>query len=129
MPRPNRRSSADSVLPVVEAKRAELVRDDHALDDHVRLLPTPGHTPRPRSRSVFGRDGDDAVMTGDLMHSPLQARYPELSLRFDVDPDAVRAARGAASSSAIATPHAVLHRAFPFAVDRANHALGRGVSL
>ena len=27
-----------------------------------------------------------AVFSGDLMHSPLQARYPELSPKFDVDP-------------------------------------------
>src|SRR5258705_8653017 len=36
---------ADSVLPIVEAKRAELVRSDLGLDDHLTLLPTPGHTP------------------------------------------------------------------------------------
>jgi glyoxylase-like metal-dependent hydrolase (beta-lactamase superfamily II) len=74
----------DSVLPVIEARQAELVRDDFALDDHVRLLPTPGHTPH-HVAVCFGRHGDDAVMTGDLMHSPLQTRYPELSPRFDVD--------------------------------------------
>ena len=82
----------DSVLPVMEAKRAELVRDDHALDDHVRLLPTPGHTPHHVS-VCFGRHRDDAVMTGDVMHSPLQARYPELSPRFDVDIDAAAKTR------------------------------------
>src|SRR5579871_6856260 len=36
---------ADSVLPVVEAKRAEMVTDDFAIGDHARILPTPGHTP------------------------------------------------------------------------------------
>jgi glyoxylase-like metal-dependent hydrolase (beta-lactamase superfamily II) len=77
----------DSVLPVMEAGQAELVRDDYALDDHVRLTPTPGHTPHHVS-VCFGRGGDDAVMTGDVLHSPLQARYPELSPRFDVDRDA-----------------------------------------
>ena len=76
----------DSVLPIVQAGRAELVSDDHALDDYVRLFPTPGHTPHHVS-VCFGRGGDDAVMTGDLLHSPLQARYPELSSRFDVDRD------------------------------------------
>jgi hypothetical protein len=25
-----------------------------------------------------GRPGEDAVITGDMIHSPLQARYPEL---------------------------------------------------
>jgi len=28
----------------------------------------------------------DAVITGDLIHSPLQARYPELSTSIDYDP-------------------------------------------
>ncbi|MBV8961734.1 MAG: MBL fold metallo-hydrolase [Hyphomicrobiales bacterium] len=74
----------DSVLPIMEAKRAELVRDDHQLGDHVRLLPTPGHTPG-HVAICLGRGGDDAVMPGDLMHSPLQARIPELSIRFDTD--------------------------------------------
>jgi len=35
----------DSVLPIVEADRAEIVRNDYAIGDHVRILPTPGHTP------------------------------------------------------------------------------------
>ena len=78
---------ADSVLPVMEAGQAELVQDDYALDDHVRLAPTPGHTPH-HVAVCLGRDGDDAVMPGDVLHSPLQARYPELSPRFDVDRDA-----------------------------------------
>jgi glyoxylase-like metal-dependent hydrolase (beta-lactamase superfamily II) len=76
---------ADSVLPIVEAKQAELVRSDHALDDHVRLLPTPGHTPDHFS-VCLGRGRDDAIITGDVIHSPLQARYPELSMRADFDP-------------------------------------------
>ena len=36
----------DSVLPVVEAKRAEIVGHDFAIGDYARILPTPGHTPR-----------------------------------------------------------------------------------
>jgi glyoxylase-like metal-dependent hydrolase (beta-lactamase superfamily II) len=76
---------ADSVLPVVEAKRAEFVTDDFALGDHARILPTPGHTPG-HVAFTFGRGKDDAVFAGDLMHTPLQLRHPELSPRFDVDP-------------------------------------------
>jgi glyoxylase-like metal-dependent hydrolase (beta-lactamase superfamily II) len=75
---------ADSVLPIVEAKRAEIVRDDFAIGDHARILPTPGHTPG-HVAFTFGRGKDVAVCSGDLMHSPLQARYPELSAKFDVD--------------------------------------------
>ncbi len=76
---------ADSVLPVIEAKRADLVTSDHAVDDHVRLLPTPGHTPD-HFAVLLGRGGKDAILTGDLIHSPIQARYPELSMRADTDP-------------------------------------------
>jgi glyoxylase-like metal-dependent hydrolase (beta-lactamase superfamily II) len=75
----------DSVLPVVEAKRADMVSTDHHIDDLVRLLPTPGHTPG-HVAVCFGRGGAEGVITGDLMHSPLQTRYPQLSPVFDVDP-------------------------------------------
>ena len=85
---------ADSVLPIVEAGRADLVRSDHALDDHVRLLPTPGHTPD-HFAVRFGAGTGGAVMSGDLMHSPLQARYPEMSMRADTDPLQAAATRRA----------------------------------
>ena len=74
----------DSVLPIVEARKAEIVRDDFEIGDHVRILPTPGHTPG-HVAFTFGRGKDTAVVSGDLMHSPLQARYPEFSAKFDVD--------------------------------------------
>jgi len=74
----------DSVLPVVAADRAEIVSHDFAIGDHVRILPTPGHTPG-HVAFTFGKGKDDAVFSGDLVHSPLQARYPELSMKFDVD--------------------------------------------
>ena len=78
-------SIADSVLPIVEARRAEFVSSDHALDDHVRLQSTPGHTPD-HFAVALGRGSTSAVLTGDLIHSPLQARYPEMSMSFDYDP-------------------------------------------
>jgi len=74
----------DSVLPIVAAGRAELVATDSALNDHVRLTPTPGHTPD-HFAVELGKDKTIAVLTGDLIHSPLQARYPELSMRADTD--------------------------------------------
>jgi glyoxylase-like metal-dependent hydrolase (beta-lactamase superfamily II) len=74
----------DSVLPVVEAKRHEIVGNDHQIGDHVRILPTPGHTPG-HVAFTFGRGKDDAVFSGDLMHSPIQTLYPEMSVKFDVD--------------------------------------------
>src|ERR1700761_430845 len=77
---------ADSVLPVVEAKQAQIGTNDFAIDDRARLLPTPGHTPG-HVAFTFGRNNkDDVVFAGDLIHTPLQTLYPELSPRFDVDP-------------------------------------------
>jgi glyoxylase-like metal-dependent hydrolase (beta-lactamase superfamily II) len=81
----------DSVLPIVAARRCDLVASDHTLNDHVRLLPTPGHTPD-HFAVQLGR-GKEAVLTGDLIHSPLQARYPALSIAADYDPAQAAATR------------------------------------
>jgi glyoxylase-like metal-dependent hydrolase (beta-lactamase superfamily II) len=75
---------ADSVLPVVEADKADIVGNDFAIGDHLRIVPTPGHTPG-HVAFAFGKGKDSAVFSGDLMHTPLQTRYPELSPKFDVD--------------------------------------------
>ncbi len=83
----------DSVLPIVEAGRAELVEAEHAIGDHLRLLPTPGHTPGHVSVRL-GRH-EEAVVSGDLIHSPLQARYPEMSILFDTDQELSAATRRA----------------------------------
>jgi glyoxylase-like metal-dependent hydrolase (beta-lactamase superfamily II) len=83
---------ADSVLPVVDAGKAELVRNDHVIGDHLRILPTPGHTPGHVAFTV-GRGKEDAVLCGDLMHTPLQTLYPELSAKFDADPKQAAATR------------------------------------
>ena len=74
----------DSVLPIVEAKRVEMVKSDHTLNDHITLLPTPGHT-IDHYAVLAGKPGHDAVITGDMIHSPLQARYPELGMMADHD--------------------------------------------
>lgn len=76
----------DSVLPIVEAGRAELVSNDYALDDEVWLEPTPGHTPD-HVAVAFASRGESAVMCGDLMHSPIQCLYPEWIPRPDWDTD------------------------------------------
>lgn len=75
----------DSVIPIVEAKLCDLVSSDHALDDLISLVPTPGHT-IDHYAVQLGRGGKGGVITGDLIHTPLQARYPELSMRIDYDP-------------------------------------------
>jgi glyoxylase-like metal-dependent hydrolase (beta-lactamase superfamily II) len=82
----------DSVLPVIEAGRAELVRNTHECSEHVRLVPTPGHT-IDHVGIALGRDRDAAVVTGDLIHSPLQLRHPQLAMQRDFDPLVATATR------------------------------------
>lgn len=74
----------DSVLPIVAAKREVVVKSDHMLNDIVQLIPTPGHTIDHYSVHV-GKPGQDAVITGDMIHSPIQARYPEMGMLSDYD--------------------------------------------
>jgi glyoxylase-like metal-dependent hydrolase (beta-lactamase superfamily II) len=74
----------DSVLPIVAANRVDIVKSAHAFDELVTLVPTPGHTIDHYSVQV-GKPGADALITGDMIHSPLQARYPELGMMSDYD--------------------------------------------
>lgn len=82
---------ADSVVPIVEAKACDIITSDYSLNDLVSVFPSPGHTIDHYGVKV-GKPGADAVFTGDLIHSPLQARYPDLTMRVDYNP-----AQGAAS--------------------------------
>jgi glyoxylase-like metal-dependent hydrolase (beta-lactamase superfamily II) len=82
----------DSVLPIIRKGRAELVEDDYRLGDDVRMLSTPGHTDGHVS-FCFGKRSDELVMTGDLIHVPLQMRYPELNFARDKDPALAAATR------------------------------------
>ena len=74
----------DSVLPIVAAKRAQLVKSDFAFNEQVQFIPTPGHTIDHFSILV-GRPGADALITGDMIHSPLQGKYPDMGMMADYD--------------------------------------------
>ena len=83
----------DSVLPIVAANRVDIVKSAFDFNDLVTLIPTPGHTIDHYSVKV-GKTGADAIITGDMIHSPLQARYPEYGMMSDYDsPQAGRSRR------------------------------------
>jgi glyoxylase-like metal-dependent hydrolase (beta-lactamase superfamily II) len=84
----------DSVAPIAAAGLADLVAVDHVVDDTVRLVSTPGHTPGHVS-VVIESQGQRAIITGDMTHTPLQIADPDLSSMFDTDPDEARATRRA----------------------------------
>ncbi len=61
----------------------------------IHVVHTPGHTPG--HRSVLLEAGDESLLlTGDIVHVPIQAAHPTWRSSHDVDP-----ARGAASRAAI----------------------------
>src|SRR5690606_26648639 len=75
----------DAVRPVMEAGLAELVEMDHRIADEVWLEPTPGHSPGHVSVRISSR-GVDAVITGDMVHHPVQFAAPHWAMSADGDP-------------------------------------------
>ena len=74
----------DSVRPIVDIGMADLIDSNFRVTDEVWLEPTPGHTPGHHSVRISSK-GHEAVITGDLMHHPIQCRYPEWDDGFDSD--------------------------------------------
>jgi glyoxylase-like metal-dependent hydrolase (beta-lactamase superfamily II) len=72
------------VQPVVDAGLVDWVASSHAITDEVRLEPTPGHTPGHVSVRIRSQ-GAEAVITGDLMHHPVQCADPNVCSNFDAD--------------------------------------------
>jgi len=70
-------------LPVMEAGQALLVDTDFALDDLITAYPGARHTPGHYCINIHS-GGQRAVVTGDLMHHPLQCREPDWSTIFSL---------------------------------------------
>lgn len=83
---------SDSVRPIVDRGLADLVETDHKLTDEVWLEPTPGHTPGHVSVRIRSA-GEDAVITGDMIHHPCQIANPDWSSAVDYDPEQSRETR------------------------------------
>jgi len=81
------RHLAECVDPIVAAGLADFVNPEHRLCDEVWLEPSPGHTPGHVSVRISSQ-GEEAILTGDLMHHPLQIALPTHPARFDMNRDA-----------------------------------------
>jgi glyoxylase-like metal-dependent hydrolase (beta-lactamase superfamily II) len=73
-----------NILPIIEAGRVEWVDNEWGIDDEVMLLPTPGHTPGHCSVRVRSQ-GQEAIITGDMMVHPVQVAEPHWSQQADSD--------------------------------------------
>ena len=82
----------DSVLPIFKSGQAGLIGDEHMLASDIALETAPGHTPGLTLVRLSG-GRHEAIVCSDLMHHPLQVRYPTWSTRFCVDPDQARLTR------------------------------------
>ena len=67
---------------------------DHRITDEVSLVPTPGHTQGHVSIHISS-GGQEAVITGDVVHHPVQLAEPDWTNNFDMDDLAGRATRRA----------------------------------
>ena len=98
--KPNHDSFADSVLPVMEFRQADLVESDHEIESGIHLEAAYGHTPGTCVLHVKNR-GAHGVFTGDVIHTPVQLADPSLSSRFCSD-----AAQSAATRRALCERYA-----------------------
>lgn len=74
-----------SIEPLAAAGVLDQVDMDHRIDDWVALEPSPGHTPGHVSLRIA--DGaETALITGDIVHTPLQFAHPEAAALSDANP-------------------------------------------
>lgn len=89
------------VRPIADAGQLRML-DGETKHQGMRLLPMPGHTPGHQCVVT-----DRAVLGGDVLVHPAQARWPELSsphASFDVEP-IVRARPAAGHGARVCPPH------------------------
>ena len=67
------------------AGQLELTSEDREVVPGVRLLHTPGHTPGHRAVLIGAREHDPLLLTGDLLHHPIQVAHPEWASSHDED--------------------------------------------
>ncbi|MGO8914238.1 MAG: MBL fold metallo-hydrolase [Bradyrhizobium sp.] len=75
----------DSVKPIMDAGRADLVASDIRLCDEIALIPTPGHSPGHLSVHIRS-EGEEGLLTGDVAHHPCQMAHLDWSSTADSDP-------------------------------------------
>lgn len=80
---------ADSILPIVEKGKMQLVDDGWELSEGLSVELGPGHTPG--HLCLNAKAG--AVFCGDVIHSLLQLKFPELSSAFCSNPKAASETR------------------------------------
>ena len=86
----------ECVDPIVEAGMATFIEPDYEIaggdDWRIWVEPSHGHTPG-HVHVRISSQGQEAVITGDLMHHPMQCAMPHRQATFDMDKEAGRQTR------------------------------------
>jgi glyoxylase-like metal-dependent hydrolase (beta-lactamase superfamily II) len=72
------------IQPLIDHGRLDAVDAPHRVSASVELFPTPGHTPGHISVHIAS-GAARAVITGDMVHSPVQLVEPDWTYRYDSD--------------------------------------------
>lgn len=88
----NANHMVECVDPIVAAGMADFIEGDHRICDEVYCEPSHGHTPGHVHVRISSK-GEEAVITGDLMHHPMQCAMPQRIATFDMDKESGRATR------------------------------------
>jgi len=97
----------DSVRPVVEAGQVDLVESHHRLCAEMNLIPTPGHSPGHVSVELRS-GGEQALLTGDVLHHPCQMAHLDWASTVDFDAAASTRTRESLFSRLAGTPTLVI---------------------
>lgn len=104
------RGNREAMQVLAETGMLRLEASDHEVAPGVRVVHTPGHTRGHRSVVVDSGTGT-LLLTGDLLHLPVQAARPDLPSSHDRDPGSGAASRTALLAQAaehgwtLAVPH------------------------
>jgi glyoxylase-like metal-dependent hydrolase (beta-lactamase superfamily II) len=98
---------SDSVKPIWDAGKAELIAGDAKLTDEISMISTPGHSPGHMSIHIRS-DGEEGLLTGDVAHHPCQMAHLDWSSTADSDPKQSVVARRELFSRFADTPTLVI---------------------
>ena len=97
----------DSVKPIMDAGKADLIASDARITDEITMIPTPGHSPGHMSIHIAS-DGEEGLLTGDVAHHPCQMAHLDWSSTADSDPKQSAATRRELFSRFADTPTLVI---------------------
>lgn len=102
----------ESVLPVVEAGLVEYVDDGFEIDRGLLVRAERGH---PEGHLVVHAksNGSSGIFCGDVIHHPLQLRYPHINSRFCRDPEQAAVTRRAVLSACAEHDRLLMPAHFP----------------